>query len=105
MSYLTNGGLERLWTHILLKLNKKVDKIEGKSLSTNDFTNEYKNTLDNLEEAIPIDNTLTQSGQAADAKVVGDALVSKINVDDVITNSELNTICGISIYSGNEVEL
>ena len=27
----------------------KVDKIEGKNLSTNDFTDEYKNKLDNIE--------------------------------------------------------
>ena len=29
-------------------IDNKVDKIEGKGLSTNDFTDEYKNTLDNL---------------------------------------------------------
>lgn len=29
-------------------LSTKVDKIEGRSLSTNDFTDEYKNKLDNL---------------------------------------------------------
>lgn len=28
----------------------KVDKISGKGLSTNDFTNEYKNILDNIED-------------------------------------------------------
>ena len=36
-------------------LDDKVDKIEGKGLSTNDFTNEYKSQLDNLtfEETDP----------------------------------------------------
>ena len=33
------------------KLNNKVDKIEGKSLSTNDFTDDYKTKLDNLGES------------------------------------------------------
>ena len=28
--------------------NNKVDKVDGKGLSTNDFTNDYKSTLDNL---------------------------------------------------------
>lgn len=28
---------------------KKVDKVEGKGLSTNDFTNEYKNKIDTIE--------------------------------------------------------
>lgn len=31
------------------KLNLKVDKIDGKQLSTNDFTNEYKSKLDGIE--------------------------------------------------------
>lgn len=31
-------------------INDKVDKVEGKQLSTNDFTNEYKTKLDNINE-------------------------------------------------------
>lgn len=31
-------------------LYKKVDKVSGKELSTNDFTNEYKNKLDGIED-------------------------------------------------------
>ena len=34
------------------ELNKKVDKITGKGLSTNDFTNNYKTNLDTLSESI-----------------------------------------------------
>lgn len=30
-------------------LQNKVDKVEGKTLSTNDFTNEYKNKIDGIE--------------------------------------------------------
>lgn len=33
-------------------LEDKVDKVEGKGLSANDFTNEYKNKLDNLSTTI-----------------------------------------------------
>lgn len=32
-------------------IDDKVDKVEGKGLSTNDFTNEYKEKLDNLNES------------------------------------------------------
>lgn len=49
MAFLNSVGLERLWAHILLKLSHKVDKVEGKDLSTNDFTDEYKTKLDDLE--------------------------------------------------------
>lgn len=45
MNFLNNAGLERLWAHILLKLNRKVDKVEGKGLSTEDFTTEEKEKL------------------------------------------------------------
>ena len=39
-------------TKIDLLLNTKVDKITGKGLSTNDFDNTYKATLDNLTENV-----------------------------------------------------
>lgn len=46
-------------------INNKVDKVEGKGLSTNDFTNEYKNTIDSLDangsyvSEVSIDDTYT----------------------------------------------
>lgn len=36
-------------TTVAAEIGKKVDKIDGKGLSTNDFTNEYKEKLDSLE--------------------------------------------------------
>lgn len=36
-------------TTIATEIGKKVDKVDGKGLSTNDFTNEYKEKLDGLE--------------------------------------------------------
>lgn len=47
----------------------KVDKVNGKGLSTNDFTNTDKTALDNIKTT---DTTLAVSGKAADAKTVGD---------------------------------
>ena len=40
-------------------LNGKVDKVDGKSLSTNDFTNDYKTKLDGLHNS---NNTYTATG-------------------------------------------
>lgn len=45
MAFLNNAGVERLWAHILSRLNRKVDKVEGKGLSTEDFTTEEKEKL------------------------------------------------------------
>ena len=97
-------SLERFATFITwLKdaLLGKVDKEDGKGLSANDFTDQDKSKLDNIEsgaqvnliESISIngdaqninqknvdvivplvDDTLTHSGQSADAKATGDAI-------------------------------
>lgn len=40
--FLNKTGLQRLWTQILTKLNTKVDKVSGKGLSTNDYTDAEK---------------------------------------------------------------
>lgn len=46
MSFLNKTGLARLWANILALVNSKVDKVEGKSLSTNDFTDDHKSKLE-----------------------------------------------------------
>lgn len=59
------------------ELDKKVDKVTGKGLSTEDFTTAEKTKLAGIAEGatnIVIDPTLTQSGQAADAKATGGAI-------------------------------
>lgn len=48
MGYLDKTGLTRLWTHIVAKLGEKVDKVDGKGLSTNDYTTSEKKQLSNL---------------------------------------------------------
>ena len=64
--------------NILSALNNKVDKVDGKGLSTNDFTNTYKTKLDNaviltdlntkLEGFVP--TTRTVNGKALSANIV-----------------------------------
>lgn len=44
-NFLDKIGLAHLWQHILAKLGSKVDKVDGKGLSTNDFTDEDKTKL------------------------------------------------------------
>lgn len=47
--YLDSNGLLYLWGKIKALAGGKVDKVEGKGLSTNDFTTEDKNKLTGLE--------------------------------------------------------
>lgn len=56
-----------------------VEAETGKGLSTNDFTDERKNKLDGMEAQANktlIDDTMSNAGQAADAKASGDAIAS-----------------------------
>lgn len=45
MSYLDYEGLVHLWNHIIARLNSKIEIIDGKGLSTNDYTDEDKAKL------------------------------------------------------------
>ena len=48
-------------------LNDKVDKISGKTLTTNDFSNPYKNKLDGLQNITEIGNNLVLNDGRLDA--------------------------------------
>lgn len=43
--YLDDAGLGYIWSKICAKLDTKVEKEAGKGLSTNDFTDEYKDKI------------------------------------------------------------
>jgi hypothetical protein len=75
----------------------KVDKVPGKGLSTNDFTNEFKEKLDALSETpgekpIEIDDTLTKSGTAADSAAVGSAIRSALNEISSVVSDAKNSV-------------
>lgn len=61
--------------------DSKVDKVEGKGLSTNDFTDEEKNKIDNLEIDDELSNT---SENPVQNKVLKLELDKKFNADDLI---------------------
>lgn len=51
MAFLDDAGLVKLWQHIQTRLSNKVDKVAGKGLSSNDFTNEDKEKLASFTES------------------------------------------------------
>ena len=73
-------------------LAEKVDKVSGKSLSTNDYTTEEKEKLSGIASgatAVEIDSTLAISGKAADAKKTGDAIDDlKSAIDAISTGND-----------------
>lgn len=71
--------LETELARIDAEVGTKVDSIDGKGLSTNDYTTAEKTKLSGIEaqaNKTVLDGTLTQTGQAADAKAVGDAIAN-----------------------------
>lgn len=56
---LTHRGLKYLWSKIILLLFGKVDKVENKQLSTNDYTNEDKIKLESVTTGANV-NTIEQ---------------------------------------------
>lgn len=74
MAYLDESGLSRFWNHIMTKLGGKVDKEDGKGLSSNDFTTAEKEKLAGLNN-ITIDSTLdSESTNAIENKAVYEAI-------------------------------
>lgn len=62
-------------------ISGKVDKVDGKGLSTHDYDDAAKQKVDAIPEnpkytdtVTPVDSTLKNEGEAADAKATGDAL-------------------------------
>jgi len=70
--FLDSDGLLYVWNKIKTALSKKVDAVEGKQLSTNDFTDAEKQKLANLSEG---DFTLVPaSSSSLGGIIVGDNL-------------------------------
>lgn len=64
-------------------ISGKVDKEDGKGLSTNDYTDAEKNKLSGIAAQANktiIDTTLSNAGQAADAKTTGDSFSALWNL-------------------------
>ena len=66
--------------NLLSEINDKVSKVAGKGLSQNDFTDEYKAKLDNLNETIPkiVDNLATEDSSKSLSAKQGKVLNEKI---------------------------
>lgn len=108
MPFLNSQGVSRLWQYITAALNTKVDKADGKGLSTNDYTNNEKNKLSGVEEGATrteIADSLeeTTKGKALDAKK-GKELNDKINgVDGRIATQAAATLAEAKEYTDEKV--
>ena len=100
--FLTLTGLEHVWNTVKERLNSKVDKVDGKGLSTNDLTTALKSSYDaaythSISEHAPAQ---AQENVIESVKVDGTALSitnKAVNIDTstiftAITNDEIDQL-------------
>ena len=93
---LDKTGLTRFWQHIIARLGTKVDKVEGKGLSTNDFTTEEKNKLAAIENGATqtiVDKALSLSSTNPVQNVVITSAIDDINnrLGDSSVNNQITS--------------
>lgn len=106
MTFLNNTGLERLWSKITAKLDLKVDKVNGKGLSTNDYTTTEKNKLSGIATGATktvVDTALSSSSTNPVQNKVVNTAISNLNtlvgdtaVSTQITNAVANKVDKVS---------
>lgn len=106
MTFLNNTGLERLWSKITAKLDLKVDKVNGKGLSTNDYTTTEKNKLAGIATGATktvVDTALSSSSTNPVQNKVVNTAISNLNtlvgdtaVSTQITNAVANKVDKVS---------
>lgn len=88
MAFLNKEGLEQLWLHITSRLGKKVDKEEGKGLSSNDYTTVEKEQLATLNSLV---------GDTAVSEQINAAVEDVVRDSEELTEAEIDSICGTSL--------
>ena len=69
------------------QLNLKVDKVEGKGLSTNDFTTELKNKLNGIEAGAQVNTVTGIKGNAESAYRKGNVNLTPANIGAVASSN------------------
>lgn len=92
-----NGDEVAAMSYVTAEDNKKVDKVDGKELSSNDFTDEYKEKLDSIAAYAEVN---VQADWAED----DNSSDSYINNKPTNLVSMLNRITSYYVWVGNEEE-
>lgn len=83
------SAFERMWQHVVAALGDKVTKVDGKGLSTNDFTNEYKSKVDSaLQSFTETDPTVPAWAKAATKPTYTAEEVGLGNVDNTADSAK-----------------
>lgn len=77
-------------------LEDKQNSVPGKSLSTNDFTDEYKNKLRGIEEGAEVN---VQSDWGEDDDTADSYIKNKPVIDDIVTQNSENLITSGAVFT------
>lgn len=80
MAFLDSTGLTHLWAIIVSKLIGKVDKVDGKGLSTNDYTTAEKNKLAGIAEGAQVNTVTGIKGDAESSYRTGNVNITPANI-------------------------
>lgn len=67
-------------TYVDSQLTSKVDKVKGKNLSSNDFTNSYKSKLDSISEGAQVNTVTGIKGDSETTYRIGNVNITKDNL-------------------------
>ena len=86
-------------------LNNKVDKVTGKSLSTEDFTSTYKEKLDSIEDnaEVNVQSDWNISDTTSDAFIKNKPNIYLKSETDTLLNNKVDKVTGKSLISDSEI--
>ena len=94
-----SGGTTKFTTGgAYTELNKKVDKVDGKGLSSNDFTDTYKDKLDNIDTAVTADSSNLVTSGAVSTAISTEVTNRNTAITNAINNLDVSSVGGDGKY-------
>ncbi len=94
-----SGGTTKFTTGgAYTELNKKVDKVNGKGLSTNDFNNTYKNKLDDIDTSVTADSENLITSDAVSMAINTEVTNRNTAITNAINNLDVSSVGGNGKY-------
>ena len=92
-------------TEVSSIVDKKVDKVTGKSLSTEDFTSTYKEKLDSIEDnaEVNVQSDWNISDTTSDAFIKNKPNIYLKSETDTLLNNKVDKVTGKSLISDSEI--
>ena len=102
---ITLSNLQSFWTGVKGKLAGKVDKVEGKGLSTNDLTDELKAQYDIAEKNVVVGVSVNGTALEVDADARTVDVTVPTKTSEITNDSDFATNAGVAGAYYNKTEM